>query len=717
MESTEDNISNASDNLSATEETINKASVSDQATEEDALGFEPYVTAIEEFLTSSATKPPLTLSIEGEWGSGKSSFMKQLKKAIEEIPEKELKQERNRLKSKGRISLFKKLRLWFKELIKPKPKIVWFNAWRHDKAEALWATFSLEFIRQISRPRDFRDIFPIIIANIKLFLLRFNWSNGLQKIALFVLGLSVAITLPIIFAIMTYYRAEDVSQIANSLYDEFKDKISINKKDIQGFLRWFARIVGIIISVLGFLSLLLKLKDSVVGDPINDLTKYLKSPNYHSQVPFVEKLHEDFRKIVEAYAGKNKVYVFIDDLDRCEVPKSADLMQAINLMISDDQQIIFILGMDREKVAAGIALKFKELIPYLYTNKDFIPYLYANNETSKDSSDNETSRDSSDNGTSKDSSDNKTSQETSDITLKHKELIPYLYAKNETIHAMEYAYNFMDKFIQLPFLLPQPIETDIEEYLKSFLSENHNSHSVKTNKIDNKATIDKRVDDIKKILGKNESKIVRDIGVMIANALGNNPRRLKQFINVFRLQTIICASKNIFEEKYINILLDDKVYNFDKNEKTTLTLEQLGKFIAISLKWPRLLIDLDTNAELLKNLQEIALADKPDDVKKKNYDSITINWSRYPKLIKLLQSPLGGSTEPKQQINLEESNESLYNLDIDVVKKISIPIKTKLREADIQEFGNNRNQEVVRMVDGSYFEYYKDIRDFWDDRI
>ncbi len=150
------------------EKSIFNASVSDQAAEEDALGFEPYVMAIAEFLTNSDTKPPLTLSIEGEWGSGKSSFMKQLKKAIEEIPQKELKKERNQLKSKGQIDFFKWLRLRFKKL-KPKPKVVWFNAWRHDKAEALWAAFALEFIRQISRPRDFRDIFPILTGNIKLF--------------------------------------------------------------------------------------------------------------------------------------------------------------------------------------------------------------------------------------------------------------------------------------------------------------------------------------------------------------------------------------------------------------------------------------------------------------------------------------------------------------------------------------------------------------------
>jgi len=51
--------------------------------------------------------------------------------------------------------------------------------------------------------------------------------------------------------------------------------------------------------------------------------------------------------------------VFIDDLDRCEVPKAADLMQAINLMIGDGSPLFFIIGLDRGKVAASIAFKYR----------------------------------------------------------------------------------------------------------------------------------------------------------------------------------------------------------------------------------------------------------------------------------------------------------------------------------------------------------------------
>jgi hypothetical protein len=40
-------------------------------------------------------------------------------------------------------------------------------------------------------------------------------------------------------------------------------------------------------------------------------------------------------------------------------------MQAINLMIGESGNLVFVLGMDREKVAAGISLKYKNLIAFL----------------------------------------------------------------------------------------------------------------------------------------------------------------------------------------------------------------------------------------------------------------------------------------------------------------------------------------------------------------
>jgi len=122
---------------------VSPSSVSDQPATKD--GFEPYVNAVGAFLMHKETLPPLTLSVEGSWGSGKSSFMLQLEKYI---------------KSKG-------------------AKTVWFNAWRHDKEEELWAAFALHFTGKLASefPRWKRWL-----LNGKLAYLRFDWQRGLFSV-------------------------------------------------------------------------------------------------------------------------------------------------------------------------------------------------------------------------------------------------------------------------------------------------------------------------------------------------------------------------------------------------------------------------------------------------------------------------------------------------------------------------------------------------------
>ena len=120
------------------------------SSEQDRLGFEPYVTAMAKFLTNPATRGPLTISIEGEWGGGKSSFMKQLREKLQDLAA-----------DSRRPDVM--------------PHTLEFNAWRHDKAEALWAAFAIEFTRsirkQISRWRQAR-------GGILLLCYRYQWKEG-----------------------------------------------------------------------------------------------------------------------------------------------------------------------------------------------------------------------------------------------------------------------------------------------------------------------------------------------------------------------------------------------------------------------------------------------------------------------------------------------------------------------------------------------------------
>lgn len=159
-----------------------------------------------------------------------------------------------------------------------------------------------------------------------------------------------------------------------------------------------ATLAGIIGSILPIFYFWKDIKD-VIGNPF-DFSKFVSNPNYTEHISFIERFHSDFSKIIKSYAGNSRVYVFIDDLDRCEIPKAAELMQALNLMISDEANIYFSIGMDRKVISAGLAAKNEQIFKYLKMDGPNHGY------------------------------------------------------------GLEYGYNFIEKFIQLPFKVPSPKSVD-----------------------------------------------------------------------------------------------------------------------------------------------------------------------------------------------------------------------------------------------------------------
>jgi hypothetical protein len=508
-------------------ESILPANINDQASKEDWLGFVPYVTAIADFLTNRDTKPPLVLSVEGEWGSGKTSFMLQLQDALNQ---------------------------------RGHDFTIWFNPWRHDKEEAVWAAFATQFVHGLANKQWFGRRW---LGHIKLFVRRFRWEQGwldlVRKIFLWIIILGITVAVGVAGYLNWGQWTKDLNDFATRVFDI---------KDMQSLFTDGIQVGGITAYVTLWLTLLSKV-GTLIGDPLKiDLKKYVDAPNYEERVSFIERFHEDFKHIVQAYAGNQTVYVFIDDVDRCEVPKAADLMSALNLMISGDVRLVFIIGMDREKIAAGLAVKHEKLLPYLYVSR------YG------------------------------TSARTDN---------------DNRLMGLEFGYDFIEKFVQLPFLLPRPDDIVLEQFLRKISGTNTAKLSGprdlsrwfpsmfrrRTRGTQQATEIEptfsapseaqkERRESIKIEAGV-DSEHIHAIVKTVSPAFDNNPRRIKQFINLFRLRVFIAAETGLFDQKA------------DTTPPTVLTLEQLGKFVAINLRWPLLMADLDTSPELLTNLQKLAI--------------------------------------------------------------------------------------------------------------
>ncbi len=609
-------------------DSVQQSSISDAAVDVDSIGFKPYVDAMARFIVSPQTEPPLTISIEGRWGSGKSSFMQQLEKEVRSIS--------------GRRVL-----------------TVRFNAWRHDKSDALWAAFATAFLEQV---RAQRCCLLNWLNAISLVLRRTSWRRaGFDVMRKFLLLLgggllflggaalvvnvaqcgATADTLTALVAAHTAANrpdagALDVTNDPRSLRAESdavgKDRDASEDKKNQGpLLTWLELIARVALPTGGIvgtwgllLTLFLRLSKRGLLPNI-DWKGYSEAPDYDGRREFLSLFHEDFAHVVKSFAGSRRICVFVDDLDRCEVPKAAELMQALNLMLSDDKQILFVLGMDREKVAAGIAAKNKELLPYVAPG---LP----------------------------DGAD---------------------------IRGLEFGYEFIEKFIQIPFALPSPRKEDFETFLSGLVKNARSRlsaadaarwdaerdsakaaevHSAEApNGVGNAgeqvraqtagsgapvvvfeetpAAIAARTAQWRKFEPNVsiDSPRVQRIILLAAAALDYNPRRVKQFINIFRLRAYMAYRTGLFEKD------------------RALTLEQLGKFVAIGLRWPLLMNDLARSPKLLGQLEVIAreanspsvLAQKADDD-----DPLMTKLRTRPTLLSLLADGVGVGDESMADVDV-----------------------------------------------------------------
>ena len=314
--------------------------------------------------------------------------------------------------------------------------------------------------------------------------------------------------------------------------------------------------------LLGFV-LVRKIAD-IIGNPLEvQLTKYIQDPKYETRSAFVETFNADFDRLVRTYAEGRRVFVFVDDLDRCEVPKAAELMQAINLLISESAPVFYVLGLDREKIAAGLAAKYEKLLPYLAGDA----------------------------------------------------------AGGASIGAVgtEFGYTYLEKFIQLPFLVPQPAEKDVDKLLDSLGPQAANVavSSGPPSAVDPGLLVSLSTD----------SSSVREVVKMVAPSFDYNPRRLKQFVNLFRLRALLASQTGLFGSPRLDF--------------ESLTFEQLGKLVAIILRWPLLLVDVESRPDLLGILQAYAWQAStmrpPSEITPK--DPVLQFWLSKRKLMELISFP------------------------------------------------------------------------------
>lgn len=451
--------------------------LADNPSEVDLLGFEDYARALVDYISSEKTEKPLTLGIDAEWGMGKTTLMRMIRKKLE-----------------------------------PNFKTVWFNAWKYDQEDSLWAALALAILNQIRKELPW---YRKIGFWIRLRASRFNWVIFLQDLVKNLIYIFVPSIIGIgIILIIAFAGGGNLSTI--------------------GYL-----LVGLVGAIPGILRLGKETLTSFEEAISIDITQYLSEPDYKDRIGFFARFENDFKKIIKivTHNGKYPLIVFIDDLDRCAPPKSAEIIEAINILL-DAKHCVFVLGMDADTVAASIEAKYKDL---------------------------------------GDARINLTNQD-----------------------GLSFGQRFLEKIVQINFQIPksddQTIEGFITESLKSerapvdeeqkqeleekareveqlILTERRSGETME----DAASLVQKETDFDEQALERGQQNLrAKDIDEedKIQNAiqavrayLDANPRKIKKFINLFRLKAFLANRRGLFEEGLID-------------------LDTLAKTVVLETQWP-----------------------------------------------------------------------------------------------------------------------------------
>ncbi|TNE67731.1 MAG: hypothetical protein EP335_00465 [Alphaproteobacteria bacterium] len=347
--------------------------LADHATADDLLGYYPIAKGIASFVSDRRTALPLTVAVDGAWGTGKSSLMKMLGNELDPDRPDEATAIRKRgwwqrLKGLGRGMKHGVIRLWaglFLSLMpqfrkKPEPATdrkfatVFVNAWRHGRGTQLKANIVNEVLGALTRRygADFLvrlefnrlDRAALLRAGLRSF-----FTNG---VTLFIVGLFS------LLLVKALWDTGENSWIAGLLLYLGQDKAwqsLVEHKETSSFIALFVNAF-----LIGWKAL-----------PAPKIVDYIEAPDYLALAGPDAQVERDFARMLAALRTRDRyLALFIDDLDRCSPAECAAVIEALNTFFGTDRnECLFVLGMHREMVAESLEVAYEKLAQKIDKNQ------------------------------------------------------------------------------------------------------------------------------------------------------------------------------------------------------------------------------------------------------------------------------------------------------------------------------------------------------------
>lgn len=271
----------------------------------DVLGYQDYAQALAFVIDHPQTGTPLTLAINAPWGAGKTSLAR--------LTEEQL----------------------HHNLLRFQPPITcWFNAWQHDDAPSVGAALAATVARAVARERSLlRRWFDPLPS-------RLLTPQGRRRRHLLTTAGSLAVAL--------------VALVVGGRYTDLTSGKTVT------------------VSVVAGLAAAVLQTMSTVRGTAADVGSLVRSPDNALASGSVSEISDDLGRLVHQATTRGslrhpagahrRVIVFIDDLERCQPPRSIEVCEAVNHLLSHEDVVVVLIG-DMQTIATAAEAKYKDLVP------------------------------------------------------------------------------------------------------------------------------------------------------------------------------------------------------------------------------------------------------------------------------------------------------------------------------------------------------------------
>ncbi|WP_367128555.1 P-loop NTPase fold protein [Saccharothrix sp. HUAS TT1] len=352
----------------------------DQRARVDALDRGPWIDVLVDLLAPSPAAAaldrdatgPSVIAVDGPWGAGKTSLMGMVRDRLDALPGPERPTGRARVRDwcrNRRLTVAGAVFLLGRKA-DPEPDVpsgrapttpvtVWFNPWAHQSSDQVWAGLARAILGAVG-PR----LHPGANARARYWLRRNGSRLDRSPLRRSLVRSTRSPVLRIAFAALCV----PIAAVLLRLDRPFSVFGLVEVTSGARVAGWFA-VALVAYAVLDTLSRFLfgraanhapaglldgPVLSGTLARPGADVT--LRDPLYHARSGYLYLLQHDIRRLlVDAADSGLAVVVFVDDLDRCGAKVAGEVLEAINLFLSEAFPATkFVIGLDMGVVAAQV---------------------------------------------------------------------------------------------------------------------------------------------------------------------------------------------------------------------------------------------------------------------------------------------------------------------------------------------------------------------------